>query len=109
MKVKWISYLILSGFFILPISHGLTQRQITIDDIWTNGTYQTKSVPGFRFMNDGHHYTSLRHNMILKYDLTSGKLVDTILNVNSLPLPADQNLIDGYTFSDDESQILLTT
>ncbi len=109
MKGNWILWLFLTGFIILPISQSLAQRQITIDDIWTNGTYRTQGVPGFRFMNDGHHYSSLQHNMILKYDLSSGALVDTILDVNALHLPAGENQIDDYTFSDDETQILLTT
>jgi dipeptidyl-peptidase-4 len=64
--------------FPLPADHNhlsFAQKQITIDDIWTNGVYRTKGVPGFRFMNDGRHYTSLRQNYLLKYDLTTGKSV----------------------------------
>jgi len=86
-----------------------TQKQITIDDIWTNGVYRTKGVPGFRFMNDGRHYTSLKQNYLLKYDLTTGNLTDTLINFNHLPLPEDRRQVDDYTFSDDESQLLLTT
>ena len=108
MKGIWILPLFLAGFIILPLSQTQAQRQITIDDIWTNGTYRTKGIPGFRFMNDGHHYTSLQNNMIVKYDLISGKLVDTILDASTLPLTSDENQIDDYRFSDDESQMLLT-
>lgn len=100
--------LLLIGFIILPLSLVFSQRQITIDDIWTNGTFRTKGVPGFRFMNDGRHYTTLKDNYILKYDLTSGNLTDTLLDVNLLNLPGDVKRIDDYTFSDDESQLLLT-
>ncbi|MBK9983593.1 MAG: hypothetical protein IPP15_14635 [Saprospiraceae bacterium] len=60
-------------------------------------------------MNDGHHYTALQHNTILKYDLRTGKVVDTILDVSSLMLPGELNQVDDYTFSDNESQILLAT
>ena len=109
MKSIWFQFFLLTGFIILPLSLTLAQRQITIDDIWTNGTYRTKGVPGFRFMNDGRHYTALQQNKIVKYDLTTGNLVDTILNVRSLQLPADENNIDDYAFSADESQLLLTT
>ncbi len=109
MKSKWLLSLLLTGFIILPLSQTLAQRQITIDDIWTNGTFRSKGVPGFRFMNDGRHYTALQHNMIVKYDLRTGNLVDTILDVSSLMLPVEQNQIDDYTFSDNESQILLAT
>lgn len=105
--------LILSIFFIVslmsPWSQSIAQKQITIDDIWTNGTYRTKGVPGFRFMNDGRHYTALGGNSILKYDLTTGNLIDTILDVNLLKFPGDEKEISDYEFSADEDQILLKT
>jgi len=107
MKCKWAFAIILTGFILLPLQSTLSQQQITIDDIWTNGTYRTKGVPGFRFMNDGRHYTTLRDNYILQYDLTTGDLKDTLLDVNFLNLPGDEKSIDDYTFSEDESQLLL--
>jgi len=108
MKITWLYALLLSGLTIVSLSSASAQRQITIDDIWTNGTYRTKGVPGFRFMNDGRHYTTLENNYILKYDLTTGALKDTVLDVNLLNLPGEDKRIDDYTFSDDESQLLLT-
>ncbi|HZV68890.1 MAG TPA: alpha/beta fold hydrolase [Saprospiraceae bacterium] len=107
--MNWLISLLLTGFVVLPLSQSLAQRQITIDDIWTNGTFRAKGVPGFRFMNDGHHYTALQKNMIVKYDLRTGDLVDTILNISTLMLPASENQIDEYTFSDNETQLLLNT
>ncbi len=109
MKSKWLLFLLLTGFVLLPLSQALSQHQITIDDIWTNGTFRSKGVPGFRFMNDGRHYTALQHNMIVKSDLRTGHLADTILDVSSLMLNGKLNQIDDYTFSDNESQILLAT
>jgi dipeptidyl-peptidase-4 len=108
MKCNWAFALILAILIILPQQSILAQKQITIDDIWTNGTYRTKGVPGFRFMNDGRHYTTLQDNYILKYDLTTGDLTDTLLDVNLLNLPGEEKRIDDYTFSDDEAQLLLT-
>lgn len=91
--------------FILPLTG---QNQITIDDIWTNFKYRTKGVPGFRFMNDGKHYTTLQDNYILKYDLTTGSLKDTLLDINMVNLPGEEKRVEDYTFSDDESKLLLT-
>jgi dipeptidyl-peptidase 4 len=105
IKLLYIFFL-LAGM-IVPLSGIVAQKQITIDDIWTNGTYRSKGVPGFRFMNDGRHYTDLINNTILKYDFTTGKVVDTLLEVNLLPLPGDDKQINDYAFSDDESLILL--
>ncbi|HJW28249.1 MAG TPA: DPP IV N-terminal domain-containing protein, partial [Saprospiraceae bacterium] len=95
--------------FVFTATFSLAQKQITIDDIWTNGLYRTKGVPGFRFMNDGRHYTSLKQNSLLVYDLTTGEISDTLVNFNDLPLPEDRKQVDDYTFSDDESQLLLAT
>ena len=91
--------------FILPV---FGQNQITIDDIWTNFKYRTKGVPGFRFMNDGKHYTTLQDNYILKYDLTTGDLKDTLLDINMVNLPGEEKRVEDYTFSDDETKLLLT-
>src|SRR5512147_682558 len=94
-------------FFLTTVT--FAQKQITIDDIWTNGVYRSKGVPGFRFMNDGRHYTSLKQNYLLKYDLTTGNITDTLIDFNRLPFPEDRKQVEDYTFSDDESQLLLTT
>jgi dipeptidyl-peptidase-4 len=100
----------LSFFVISSLSgYGLAQKQITIDDIWTNGVYWSKGVPGFRFMNDGRHYTSLSSNSIIKYDLTTGLVTDTLLDVNLLKLNEEDKSVSDYTFSSDESQALLKT
>lgn len=104
LRLMLISMLIGVGCYSLP-----AQKQITIDDIWTNNTYRARGVPGFRFMNDGRHYTTLRGNYILRYDLITGNLIDTLLDGNQLDLPLDARRIDGYTFSDNERKLLLTT
>ena len=101
---------LLSLFVITSLSgYAQAQKQITIDDIWTNGVYRSKGVPGFRFMNDGRHYTSLSSNSIIKYDLTTGMVTDTLLDVNLLRLHEEEKQVSDYTFSSDESQALLKT
>lgn len=85
------------------------QPTITMDDIWTKGTFRTRGVPGFNFMNDGRHYSTLDQNAILQYDLTTGKLVDTLLDISLLGLPEEARTADGYSFSRDEAYILLTS
>ncbi|HUR30050.1 MAG TPA: S9 family peptidase, partial [Saprospiraceae bacterium] len=58
---------------------------------------------------DGHHYSDLNDNTIIKYNLSTGKAVDTILEINLISLPDDEKQISDYIFSDDESQLLLKT
>ena len=101
---------ILVLFLILGLSPSwlISQEQITLEDIWQNYKFYTKSVPGFNFMNDGKHYTRLKDNSIEKYDLTSGENVLTIVKGDDLK---DQAGFDGkiasYAFSKDERMIMI--
>lgn len=99
------SIFILISFISFNVS---AQKTITIDDIWTNYTFSTSGVPGFNFMNDGKHYTRLESNAIERYDVETGKKVETILEGTSLK---DQAAFGGkigkYTFSKDETKILI--
>jgi dipeptidyl-peptidase-4 len=84
------------------------QKAITIDDIFAKYAFRTKSVPGFNFMKDGKHYSELKDESIRKMDITSGSLTETIFNAKDFDGKADfKGSIDGYTFSDDESKILI--
>lgn len=80
------------------------QKEITLEDIWSNGTFRTTGVPGFNFMNDGRHYTDLVDNRIEKYDLTSGEKVDMILDGAAI---AEDYNIQNYTFANAEKYIVL--
>jgi len=85
------------------------QNAITIDDIWTNGTFETQSVPGFRFMNDGLHYTKRVGQTITKNNFLDGQEVAVILNGTDLQAPGFTGSFQSYQFSDDEKKILLKT
>lgn len=82
------------------------QKQITLDDVTVNNTFAQKSVSGINWMNDGKFYSSLSDNKILKYDVTTGQTAEVIVDGNSLT-PKIQ--IQGYSFSQDEKKLLLTT
>ncbi len=87
---------------------GQAQQSISLEDIWKDGKFQTKGVPGFNFLKDGKHYTRLENDKINKYDITSGKLVDMLLNATELSGKAGFNgKISSYTFSKNENKILI--
>ena len=84
------------------------QKAITIEDIYSKGTFKTKSVPGFNFMKDGKHYSSLKDGTIKKYDLTTGSLIDNLFEgAKFIDQSKFSGEIDSYTFSEDESKIML--
>lgn len=93
------------------------KRAVTMDDIYRSGTFRQNAVYGINWMNDGRYYSSQVTNedrtadIILKYDITSGEVADTILNGAVLiPDQATKNLrINSYAFSADEQKILIGT
>lgn len=102
-------FAILIGFLlVLPQSYA--QKEIMLEDIWARPTFQSKSVPGFNFTADGKHYLRLENNAIRRYDITTGALVDTLLNAENLQNTEGNKIkIAGYTFSNDQSLLLLET
>lgn len=114
---KNLILLYLTSFFLL-ISSTLRvnmvyaqKKQITLEDIWLDGTFRAASVPGFRVMNDGKRYVQLEPNgAINAYDLKTGVLKTSILNPELLALPdGDTIKISDIAFSADEQKLLLFT
>jgi dipeptidyl-peptidase 4 len=83
-----------------------SQKQISVDDFSTRPVFLQKSVSGINWMKDGKFYTSLQNNKILKFNVTSGEVVETLVDGNSLSPSVE---IDDYTFSSDEKKVLITT
>lgn len=92
-------------------------KQITLEDIWQKGTFSPRYVSGFNFLNDGQHYTKQEYNraksvhQIIKYDLKSGKKVETVFDGEDLKdFNAElKGTFGGYRFTADEAKILLPT
>ncbi|MFN0033847.1 MAG: S9 family peptidase [Saprospiraceae bacterium] len=110
----------LSRFLALSLSLTLSllslsaQKPITLEDIWQKGTFASKGVPGFNFQKDGVHYTRLEGTAITQYDLRTGERSGTIFEAAAVsPTQIEgagwKGALDGYSFSGDESKILLTT
>lgn len=109
LKSNRSCFFVLALLFLLPLS-SYAQQEITLEGLWKDYTYVASSVPGFRFMNDGKHYTRLEDNTIKKYDLTSGNFVEDILAGDALKNKDGFNgEIANYTFHDDESKIIVAS
>ena len=96
-------------FLFLPILisfPAFAQKKITVEDFTTRNTFAQKLVTGINWMNDGKFYTTLENNKVLKYDITTGLAVETLIDGSSLP---DKINIESYNFSDDEKKMLLRT
>ena len=85
-----------------------SQETITLEDIWRDGKFQTRGVPGFKFLKDGKHYTRLEEDNINKYDITTGDKVDVLLDVSALKGKAGfSGQLSSYEFSRDETKLLI--
>lgn len=84
-------------------------QDITLEDVW-NGTFRTERMAALHSMNNGQQYSVLnfenRASQIDIYDYKTLAKVKTLVssaNINSI------NYFTNYTFSDDESKVLLAT
>jgi dipeptidyl-peptidase 4 len=92
--------------FLIFLASNRAQKVITLDDIWTKGTFAPKGVAGFNFTPDGKHYMVTEGKNIVEYALETGNKTRTLYAGDaSSTLPA----FDSYTFSPDGSKILLAT
>jgi dipeptidyl-peptidase 4 len=82
------------------------QKQITVEDFTTKSTFATKSVTGINWMKEGKFYSSLDNNKIIKSNITTGQVVETIVDGGAL---SSGIVIQDYSFSADEKKILLLT
>jgi dipeptidyl-peptidase-4 len=108
--LSWKLFLWLS-FLVLPF--GLSaqgKRQISLDDIWKNGTFSVKNVPGFNALQDGKRYSRLEDGVagqeINIYELANGKKVKTIFRDS---IRNEEHTVTDYAFSGDEQKLLLFT
>ncbi len=84
-------------------------QPITLEDLFVKGTFRASSVSGLNSMNDGEHYTTLENNSkIVKYSYKTGEQVSVVFDVTKVK-NAPIHSFNDYTFSDDETEILLTT
>ena len=81
-----------------------SQQEITLEDIWTKGTFRGKGIDGIRSMKDGKHYCILTQNAIEKYDYANASKVGEVVNFSELDL---NGYVVDYQFSADERKVLL--
>ncbi len=87
---------------LIAVSVNAQTKNITLDNIWTEYKFYPNSVRAVRWMQTGQYYSKLKDNKIIKNDVATGEEVATILDGNQLEVK-----ISDYSFSSDESQILL--
>ena len=100
----------LIGLLVTSLSFA-QNKEITLKEIW-NGTFRTERMDALHSMKNGKQYS------VLNYDRSTGNsTIDiydykTLSKVKTLLSSADIDELQGffdYTFSDDETKVILTT
>jgi dipeptidyl-peptidase-4 len=109
MKNRLILCLVVS---VLQVSLLWAQKEITLEDIWTKGTFSARGVAGFNSLIDGRYYCNLDEKQnLLRFEFATGKLVDTLVSNKEIKQANGGEAIDmyNYSWSDDESRLLIAT
>lgn len=85
------------------------KQKITLDDIFRKGTFQAKSVYGVNWMRNGQFYSSRQASDLVQVDVRSGQPHSIILKGSDLQMDGKVLKYDAYTFSEDETKILINT
>lgn len=114
MKKSFIPFAI-CALFLSAASAQQQKKDITVEDIWKNGTFSSDYFYPPESMKDGMNYSQLDYNdkygEICKYSYASGKKVSTFVKGADL-VPVEPGgkvmplAIEGYIFSPDETKIL---
>ncbi len=113
-------------FFLFLLSHHPTiaqpadgSRELTLEAIFADNLLRQETVSSIRWMNDGRYYTAqvsedtAYYQHILRYDVTTGEAVDTLVNGRQL-VPRDAPdtpalAYDSYELSPREDKVLFAT
>ena len=109
-----MKHLKFSFYFCLFLSTILTAqtKEISLEDIWSNGTFRTESMDILHSMANGQQYSVLdfdratRNTSIDIYDYKTLKKVKTLVSSADID---EFTYFSDYTFSKNENKILLAT
>src|SRR5690606_2493178 len=108
MKKVSLLVLFLFGFVTLSTAQ---KKSVSLEEIWS-GEFSTKGMKELRSMNNGKEYTVLNTNWVTKSSTIDkysyGNLERTETILDGMELPGISHF-SSYTFSKDESKILLAT
>jgi len=99
--------------FYVMISIPAFSQTLTLEDIFKKGVLRSEGISGFQSMPTSDCYTVISENGIDKHHFATGEFISTILTNEFLGVVSNNDLtlkdVDSYSFSNNESLILLAT
>jgi len=111
MKKNIICFLVFFSSIAFSDVVSAQSKEITLDDIWSSPTFYPSTMDELVTMKDGEHYCMLDNDAITEYEFKTGKEVKQIVRGSQL-IPEGKSFslsIDEYSFSPDETKILIGT
>lgn len=108
MRRKYTLILLFIGLFSYTTAQN---QQLTLEEIW-GGAFRTEAMDALHSMRNGKQYTVLNYNQVAKsasvdkYDYETLEKVETIVSSSDLK---GIGYFSSYTFSEDESKLILAT
>jgi len=99
-------------FIAFTITLSAQKKEISLDDIWTNGTFRTERLNSFQSLKKGDYYTILNYNRdngsttLDKYSYVTLEKIETIVDSKDLN---EIESFSSYEFSKDEDRLILGT
>lgn len=101
-----IRFIVVFFFLTFVVTELDAQTRISVADFTTEDIFKERKVTGINWMNDGKFYTALAENKVIKYDITTGQPVATLVDGGAL---TSSLVIDDYSLSGDEQKVLIQT
>lgn len=84
------------------------QKSITLEDIYTLGTFRTGGVRGFDFTPDGHNYIKTENDKVKEFDFTTGQESKILLDLGALAgFKGFNGSADNFSIGSDNSTYLI--
>ena len=116
MKRGFSMAIVLGFMFLLQQPLIAQNKQLTLEDIYTNYEYGSKGVGQLRWMKDNKGYSTLEYNSntsgydIVVYDVESGARNVLISSTELIPTGKTKPLyVADYTWSEDNKKLLIFT
>lgn len=96
-----LMWLVLAGVLTPFATTQAQQKVATVEDVWKFKFY-ARGLRGVNWMKNGQYYTTQRGNKVLKFDIKTQKVVETLFDDGSLTF-------GNYSLSAKEDKLLLAT
>lgn len=106
--MKRIFSLLIAFILIQTANAQQSKKDLTLEEIWASPTFKPEYVDGLNSMKDGEHYSSFEEDgSIAQYSYKTGKKIKAIVSPSNLMVNGSTLEMEDYSFSADESKILI--